>query len=557
MRNYKLFSTVLGLLSLSVVACGSGTQSDDDSDIVSPGGNKPAPGATVPPGCDVTKTPSQDGCVVNETLGVFVAPASADASTDSPDGTRAHPFSKMQEAIASASGQNKRVYACAGTYAEQIVIANGVSMFGDLDCNDGWKVVSDKHASVAAPASPAATAEGISKPTRIEAIDLVAPDGTLANPSSIALVANGSPALAIASSTIHAGKAAKGNDGIEGAQLSNGANADGGDNSNALLENCSGFSQNPVSCTTRHRTASPGGSNVCTGASRTIVAGSGGNGGTGIGNAVVASGTTFFEFANQYYMTPTYLATDGSAAGAAAGGVRGSGVNAAGANGAAGASGMNGTSASGPGTISAQGFSTSDGRPGGDGNVGGGGAGGSGYDYVTESSTSFPTNDAIYFTNGGGGGAGGCPGLAGSAGAGGGASIAIIANDSPFTLDSCIVQASDGGDGGKGTFGSNPTAGGAGGGDLDPGACNPFAASCLTGHHSHHGGIGGAGGEAGWSGSGAGGPSVGIAYHGAQVILVSTTPSIGNAGKGVDAMTSGAKTIPATPAGVSGLTISF
>ncbi|MGH7284170.1 MAG: hypothetical protein ACRELY_21805 [Polyangiaceae bacterium] len=566
MRNHKLFSTVLGLLSLSIVACGSGTQSDDDDGAdpgtVNPGqsggGGQAAPDAAVPPGCDATKTPSQDACVVNETLGVFVAPASADAAADSPDGTRGHPFTKMQDAIDAAKNQKKRVYACAGTYAEQIVIADGVSMFGDLDCNQSWSVVTDKHASVNAPASPAARADQIQSATRIESIDIVAPDGTSEAPSSIALIATSSPALVIASSTIHAGKGMNGADGVQGEQLSNAASANGVDNSNALLEDCSGFSQNPTPCWLRHRTASAGGTNACLGSSRSFVAGSGASGGTAIGDAVVASGTTFFEFGNQYYMTPAYLATDGNAAGSAAGGVRGNAANAAGTNGASGATGANGASAAAAGAISAQGFVTADGTAGGDGQVGQGGAGGAGYDYVTESSTSYPTGDAIYFTNGGGGGAGGCPGVAGTAGKGGGASIAIIAVDSPITLDTCNVQASDAGEGGKGTFGSNASGGGIGGADHDPGACNPTGfINCLNHPRTHEGGNGGSGGNSGWSGSGAGGSSIGIAYRGAQVVLVSSVPTNGAAGVGVAAMTSGAKTIPATPAGVASLAVSF
>lgn len=560
MRNLTLLTGVFGILSLATLACGSssydaGDDSPGPSGTVAPGGGNVAPDAAVPPGCDVTKAPSQDACVVNETLGVFVAPPQADADAIA-DGTRAHPFRTMQAGIDAAKAAGKRVYASVGTYPEQITLADGVSMFGDLDVDQSWAVVS-ANAQVKAPSSPAARADGIKTATRVEHIDLVAPDGSASATSSIALLATASPALTIASATIHAGKGFKGADGVEGAQLTNSPSANGQDNSAALLEDCSRLSSNPTPCSTRHRTPASGGINTCNGAGLSVLPTLGAPGGTGIGDAVVASSTTFFEFAGQYYMTPTYLATNGGAAGPAAGGVKGTGQGAVGASGAPGANGTNGASAAAAGMITEQGFVPADGSAGTNGGSGQGGGGGAGYDYITQDSTSFASGDAIYFANGGGGGAGGCPGLAGTSGKGGGASIAIIAAESPLTLDACILQASDGGDGGAGTFGSQPTAGGSGGLDQDPLACRSPRV-CLHNYVSHDGGNGGSGGSSGWSGSGAGGSSIGIAYRGGQVVLVNgTAPTIGNAGKGVAAMTKTSKTIPASADGAAGLTLSF
>lgn len=551
MRNYQLLSTVFGLLSLSVVACGSGTQSDDDGSdpgTVNPGANQAAPDAAVPPGCDVTKTPSQDACVVNETLGVFVAPPSADASVDSPDGTRAHPFAKMQDAIDAAKNQKKRVYACIGSYAEQITITDGVSMFGNLDCNQGWSVVSGKHASVNSPASPAAHADQITTPTRVEAIDLVAPDGTAQSPSSVALIATAAPALTIANATVHAGAGAKGADGIEGAQLSNSPSANGANGVHEYEESAS-F---PI-CS-----SIPASSNTCVGAPG-YAGGAGGAGGWG-GHYVVSRPSGGFASVYEFELpsgvacsalrpcvcaatlggaNPTATASTAQGAynaGGADPGPRAATAGVAGAYGAPGASGVASFSTDG-GLHVIEG----DGIPGGDGAPGQGGGGGMG---IVPQPGGYADGTNLIGGAGASGGAGGCPGLAGTAGKGGGASIAILASDSPLTLDTCIVQASNAGDGGKGTFGSDPTPGG------QPGMN-------YEGTFNSAGAAGGAGGASGWSGSGAGGSSIDIAFHGAPVVLVSTVPTSGGAGKGVPAMTLGAKTIPATPAGVSGLSVSF
>ncbi len=569
MKTTRLFCSVLFLSTLNSVACGGNSFSGDPipptPDVI--GNGSAAPDASVPANCDVTATPAKDGCVINETLGVFVAPPSADAgAVSNEDGTRGHPFSKMQNAIDAAKAQQKRVYACIGNYQEQITLADGVSIFGDLDCSQSWSVVAT-HAAIEAPASPAVRADQISTATLVDSLDMIAPDAKAAGESSIALIANGSPALTVANATIHAGQAMKGADGIDGAQLSNGAAANGASNANALLENCSGFSSNPVACTIRHAGGLGGGINQCVGSSKSISGGVGGGGGNGIGNAVISATTTFVEFGNQFYQIPTVLATNGNPqaanASTATGGTKGvvhatvAGTDAQeGSNGAAGASGSNGSSASTQGVISADGFVPANGTVGTDGQPGQGGGGGAGYDYVTETTTTFPTGDSIYFTNGAGGGAGGCPGLAGSAGTGGGASIAVIAVASPMTLDTCNIQSSDGGDGGKGTLGSASAIGGAGGADMDPGAC--AATECpVADYKVHAGGNGGSGGASGISGSGAGGPSIGIAIHGAEVVLKSTTPTVGNIGHGVAAITGAGKTVPASADGTAALTVTF
>src|SRR5450432_2204685 len=133
MKNSKLLSTVFILSTFSSIACGSSSyDSGDDDDGTPPVVSGSAPDAGVPANCDPTATPATNGCVVNEALGVFVVPPSGDAGVDAStaDGTRGNPFTKMQDAIDAAKTQKKRVYACIGTYAEQITLADGVSIFG-------------------------------------------------------------------------------------------------------------------------------------------------------------------------------------------------------------------------------------------------------------------------------------------------------------------------------------------------------------------------------------------------------------------------------------------
>lgn len=548
MRNLTRFTGIFGILSLATVACGGGGFQDGDdssgpSGTVTPGGGNVAPDAAVPPGCDVTKTPSQDACVVNETLGVFVAPPQADADASS-DGTRAHPFRTMQAGIDAAKASGKRVYASAGVYAEQITLADGVSMFGNLDAGQSWAVVA-ANARVNAPASPAARADGIKSATRIEHIDLVAPDGDATNVSSIALVSTASPGLTIANATLHAGRGFDGDDGAAAPQLSNGS-----------VNGADGIAQHVVSASLPLCSSQPATVNTCVGASG-FSGGSGGAGGWG-GHWVVHSGGGGFASVSQYQPPPGQAcsalhpcvcgASPGEALTASASTAQG-GYNAGGADpgprsGASGAAGVAGTNGSpGVASISMEGglhFAPGDGVAGTSGAPGQGGGGGMG---APGQPLGYADGTELVGGVGASGGAGGCPGLAGVAGKGGGASIAALVSDGA-TFDSCILEASDAGNGGRGTLGSDPTSGGSPGLDYAKGGGTAA-------------GSGGAGGASGWSGSGAGGWSIGVASHGAAPTITSCTTTIGKQGAGVGAITGGTKTIPATLAGQGAATVSF
>jgi hypothetical protein len=189
-----------------------------------------------------------------------------------------------------------------------------------------------------------------------------------------------------------------------------------------------------------------------------------------------------------------------------------------------GKAGFTGTDgASGSWIINSAGFVSGDGTPGGNGGNGNGGNGGDGI--PTPFDPSGSVGKSYLGTPGAGGGAGGCAGLAGTVGTGGGASIAVIAIASPLLLKSARVASSAAGSGKVGSFGIAATQGGA------PGNCG-IAATCGT--------DGGKGGEAGVSGSGAGGPSIALAYHGALPSLdAASTLTPGAAGSGVAAQSDG------------------
>src|SRR5579859_5966628 len=62
-------------------------------------------------GCDRSKAPSEEGCVVAEAYGIFVSPAGSDGSA----GTRSAPLATIGHGMDVAKAAGKRVYVCAGS----------------------------------------------------------------------------------------------------------------------------------------------------------------------------------------------------------------------------------------------------------------------------------------------------------------------------------------------------------------------------------------------------------------------------------------------------------
>lgn len=505
--------TALGMgifCAIASAACSTFTASADPP-VAAPAAG--ADGGPVPDGPHAPPVPgTPDPSEFTEEFGVFVAPK----GTPGASGTRERPLASIQAAIDLAQSLGKRVYVCAGTYRESLVVANSISVIGGLACPSGAWTVSSARSRVEAPSSPALVARNITAPTRIDGLEVIAPQGTDVNLSSIALVADVAPSLTVARSVLRASNAKGGASGVEGVQL-------------ALDQAAATGTAGEVA---RERSSIPqggaGGTSVCVNAAGHN-GGSGGSGGKG-GNASCSQcvSTPIAVCISPY----GWYATSGRPA--APGGAP---------SGAASSNGMDGSNAV-AGTFGAQGYLPSDGKAGSDGTPGAGGVGGAGAQGAREATK---TCDAAYVggvwggSAGNGGGAGGCPGLAGTPGTGGGASVAALVFMSPgLTFDSSELVAGDGGQGGQGTLGSDATAGG-----------QPIPALGLAGAPSP----GQPGGTSGVSGNGNNGPSVAVVHSGPAPTLRTTRTTHGQGGALMPERSRDSlgvtRTVPATPAGAA------
>jgi hypothetical protein len=451
-----------------------------------------------------------------------VTPAGSDAG----DGSRAAPFATIAAGIAAATPSFKRVYVCTGSYAESIVLVNGVSVVGGNDCSDrsAWRSGAAR-SHVAAPKSPAVEARNIDKTTRLEGFEIVAPDAADYGASSIAMIAENAGALTVANARLAAGKGGKGQPGADGAQLAGQQTAAG------IATKSKVYVCPPMTTCLKidgsYKTfpGATAGAMTCVGASG-ITPEAGGAGGTG----------GVWQFSVGQWQWYGGYASDNSSPGEAR-------------TGAAGTAGTDGTSATAIGPFTPNGYTAAEGTAGTDGAPGKGGKGGDGA--PPEAGTVCATSDICVGNPGAGGGAGGCPGLAGKPGGGGGASVAALLFTSPLTFDGVELAASDAGDGGVGSLGSDALAGEQGG-------------ATQSGIAATAGTQGGAGGRAGVSGSGAGGPSIAIAHTGGPPKLVNgTTTLFGKAGAAVpsqekpqDAVGNG-RTLPASAPGIAQDLFSF
>jgi hypothetical protein len=517
----------------SSVACGGSGASADPDPAADPGPARNPDdqtagadaGSDAPPKAPPVGGPTTQGDLTDD-LGIFVTTSGNDAAS----GTHDQPLASVQAGIDKAKTVGKRVYVCAGTFKESLTLADSISVVGGLDCtNNQWSTGSGR-TRIEATSSPAVRAKDIATATRIEGLDVVAPNATTSSGSSIALLADHANALTVAHSQLIAGDAKNGDNGALAVQLSNAATTKGGEGSNQLqcITGTPGCDRSVITNDWVATAGGSGGVNVCVGAPGHVgqAGGKGGSGGLIQFHQTMVNGIPFI-LAGVYEGNNAFARTDSPDA-------------RTGAAGADGTDGLNGSAnvASGDGYVPADGVNGSDGMP---------GFGGAGGDGVTIDSTLTHVLGQVWRgVSAAGGGAGGCPGLAGSAGKGGGASIAALVIESAITFEGAALSSGQGGAGGLGTFGSGPTAGGAPGSNPRP------AQSVLSGDY------GGRGGLAGVSGNGGNGPSVGILYVGtAPSVTAGTTITPGKSAPAIDARSnvdglSGlAKTIPATPAGVS------
>ena len=522
---------ILGVGILGLVGCGvfgSDDTSTPPAAAPAPPGSDPVAAADggLPEGAPLASvgTPMPDE--LTSEFGVFVTTTGTAAG----DGTKEHPLLTISAGIDKVKDLKLRVYVCAGTYAESLMLVNAVSVIGSLGCDGGEWAPTGGRSILNAPTSPAVRAKDIALSTRFEGFDVTAPAGTAAAPNSIALIAENAPMLTVAKSKFTSAKAFDGADGSAAVQLTAGTTLTGADGSAFS----SGLA-NPFTGPQQHL-GGAGGVGSCLGAP----AHNGENGKRG-GSGATEICTKFFHLNTGLPGWHWDLYSRGGVGYNRSDGVVGMGISTPPAS--------NGASASTYGSFTPQGYAPVDGTAGSDGVPGHGGSGGNGAPTTFGADcTQAQEGNIIYDATGPGGGAGGCPGLAGTAGRGGGASIAALVFASPgLSLTTCELVAGGGGNAGKGAFPSAPTFGGNAG-------VTPIDATAAT--------AGGPGGQAGFSGNGSGGPSIALAYTGGDIVVAQDThltPATAGAGVPVRStvIVGATVTIPAGASGPSMATLAF
>ncbi|WP_129351579.1 PGRS family protein [Sorangium cellulosum] len=427
--------------------------------------------------------PSEEANAVEDRCGVFVA-ASGD---DRRFGTKAEPVKTLRKAIARAAERGTAVYACAEEFAEAVEVPAGVTLFGGLDCANGWRWIGEEKKTTVAPGADAIPlklmrGEGA---VRIDDVSARAADAQVAGGSSIAVLVDGATAELVRCELV-AGNGADGADGEDAPSEAAMQGPEGRPGTDA----CSDLDMSGAP-----DEALPGGAlveNACRGDALSIGGkGGDGNANTG-GDGATSQGTA--ETARGGLGEPVTGVWD----------CAGNEPNGGGDDGVSGVAGGAGVGATGVGTLSASGYAGVSGGAGSAGKPGQGGGGGGG----AKGGAICAGGVIGAGASGGSGGAGGCGGLPGQGGGAGGASIALVSVEGQVTLTDCSLTAGSGGKGGAGGDLQPGGAGGVGGlGGMGVGGSNP---AC-------DGGRGGKGGNGGPGGGGLGGPSLAIAFRGEPV----------------------------------------
>jgi hypothetical protein len=418
-------------------------------------------GGATPAGC----VPSENADPVADSCGVFV---SSSLGMDGNGAVKAAPAKTIGKAIEQAKSKGGRVYACAEEFAEAVTIAQGVTIYGGLDCAKAWAYVgATKKTALTAdadaiPLMVTSTASG----TEIYDVAITAADAMKEGGSSIALLDDGAELL-LARVDLVAGAGKAGASGAAQSKVVTPATAKGKDGAD-----------DPMCTMAGPLVGGVGGTNTCGGTST-----DGGNGGQGTAGSDGEKGG------------------DGLPLGASNGGVGESAASCdPGVKGSDGMAGIPGTGARGAGDLSASGYVAPLATTGGAGAPGRGGGGGGGAKQC----------DATHAgPSGGGGGAGGCAGLAGTLGLSGGSSLGMVAIGAKLMLMSVTIATQNGGIGGVG-------------GDGQPGGDGGLSGN-ATGGAACGGGKGGRGGAGGPGGGGAGGHAVGLAVKGGTLPDLATT----------------------------------
>ncbi|WP_437733492.1 hypothetical protein [Sorangium sp. So ce1335] len=425
--------------------------------------------------------------------GVFVS----EQGDDDHPGTMDAPVKTLQHAIGLAAhgrgGGEKptgRVFACGGSFEEEITLPSGVDLWGGRRCDDGdWSYQGSfggpDHATIIAPpggiplrvlgaegtALVGDNATSVIAGVRIVAADASAPDGK----SSIAVILSTGVTAIVQDSVIVAGNGKDGEPGEDELTIRATDGMEGNDGASA--------------CTSDAVTGALPVVTVCEDGTKSI-GGYGGDGGLDAGGDGAPG-----------QPAPAERSVRNGHAGLGADLTRCED----GGDGADGTDGGRADGAFGAGFLSDDGWigvRGEDGKRGGPGQGGGGGGGSKSRGPMFACPTSGPERGAA----GGSGGSGGCGGKGGGGGGYGGASIGIVALEgTDLTVANTDVFTDKGGNGGVGGTGQPGGIGQRGRyGGLGFGP-NGMWEACR-------GGSGGAGGRGGDAGGGLGGASVGIAY---------------------------------------------
>lgn len=497
------------------------------------------------------------------------------------NGTRAAPFGAISSAMgAYVPGVHTAILVSAGSYVEQVILKNGVKLYGGYSGDFSRRDVVAFPTLIEAAEPAFATgafkrgtlnAEGINQPTvfagfTVRGYDVTfrpAPGSPGLN-SYAAYVKDSTSALTLANNHFVAGRAGDASQGTPGTAGASGATgADGLDSKECLSDGCAGESQ----------TGGAGGQNA-------PCASSNGNpGATASGNAVA-------NFTPQAYQPPlgknglgasnaTYTTPAGAPAIVKTLCKYDCTVASMGMNGGAALNGTDGNAGGGgPGCFGSAGAIVGDdwvGAGGAAGSAGssatGGGGGGAGGGVLnTKAGSGCTVGNAVgdLGGTGGGGGAGGCGGTAGAGGGAGGGSFAlfVLFSAPPGSLpviEGNIIDpgaAGRGGNGGPGGYGGAGGQGGEGGLTKNPAWCAG---------NGGHGGRGGNGGAGAGGGGGCGGVAWGVAgnflggsgYAMKNSISAPAATAPGSPGAGGASPAGGSSTGGAGTQGLAGTFVSF
>jgi hypothetical protein len=382
-------------------------------------------------GCDTSKSPSEEVCLVSDDHAIFVSPT----GTDGASGTKTDPLKSLTEAATVAGASGKVVLVCAGTYDEHVMITGGAKLYGGFDCGT-WAYDSAAKPNV----SPTTTGYALeisagSNAVVVEDIVFTSKAGDATNPSSIAAFARESSDVALRRVKLEAGAGSNGASGTLAPHTYPAQTSLNGNNATALP---------PAGGALKMCTCPGGGESI---------------GGAG-GNPTPPNGASGTDGGP----------SPGGGKGGSSGAPTDCGSGGLGKNGAAPGSPTNASGATLVGTLTQSGFIPGSGENGPNGAIGHGGGGGA----------STATG------GGGGGGCGGCGGAGGPGGKGGGASVALLAFNSPVVVTESDLISSDAGDGGSGAAGQA--------GQLEVGFGGLQTPSGCSGGNGAAGGDGAAGG---------------------------------------------------------------